>query len=84
MTPLLMEFVNTRTAENSAIQNVIKGWPAYAINVIVCVAVAFIVCVLPSGWEISFFNVVILTFAIYFGNQFVFNTFVKPLAIYRR
>lgn len=85
LTPFAMEWVNTRMASNSSSQfeNAIKGWPAYAVNVIVCLVVAVVVCVLPGGWEISFFNVLILLTVIYFGNQFFFNTLVKPLMKHR-
>ena len=82
-TPFLMEFVNTNVTNREQVKNVIKGWPAYVINVVICLAVALIVCVLPGGWEMSLWNVLILLTVIYFGNQFFFNTAIKPFAKYR-
>lgn len=84
LTPLAFEQFNKRTAGNQQIQNIVKGWPAYAINVVICVVFALIICVIPGGPAFSFSMWALLTFAIYFGNQFIFQTFIKLWAKYRK
>lgn len=80
-TPLLLEFLNRRlTHGGSRVETVIKGWPAWLINVIVCEVVAAVIMFLPGGWAISFTSVFLLTCVIYFGNQAFFNTVIKPLS----
>lgn len=79
VTPIAYEFVNRRTTANERIAHYVQGWPAYAINVIVCGVVALIAMFLPGGWKPDPWNWIILTALIYFGNQFVYNTLVKPL-----
>jgi hypothetical protein len=77
ITPLAYEMVNRKIAGNNRVINAIKGWPAYMVNVVICTTVAFVVCVLPGGPGVSLTWWALITFAIYFGNQFVYNTFVK-------
>lgn len=82
-TPFIMEFVNTQTQKSGVVTNAIKGWPAYAVSVIVAVVVAVIITVLPGGWSFSLGSLGILVLAIYFGNQFFFNTLIKPVMKHR-
>jgi hypothetical protein len=84
LTPLALEMFNRRTAGNQLVTNVLKGWPAYLLNVVFCVVAALIVCVLPYGPGFSFGMWALVTFAIYFGNQFIFQIFIKTLAKYRK
>lgn len=79
VTPIVYEFANRRMTASGGFANRIKGWPAYIVNVIVCGAMALIAIVLPGGWGVDLWNWIILTALIYFGNQFVFNSVVKPL-----
>lgn len=83
VTPFVMEYINMNVTNRDKVKNYIKGWPAYAVNVIACFAVAFIVCLLPGGWPFDFWTIAILLTVIYFGNQFFFNTAIKPFAHYR-
>jgi hypothetical protein len=72
VTPIAYEFVNRKVMN-------VTGWPSYAINLIVCGVVALIAMFLPGGWKVDLWNWIVLTALIYFGNQFVFNSIVKPL-----
>lgn len=84
VTPLALELFNRRTAGNQQVMNIVEGWPAYFINVIFCVVAALAVCVLPYGSGFSLGMWALVTFAVYFGNQFVFQTFIKLKAKYRK
>lgn len=77
VTPIVYELVNRRVSANERIGHLLTGWPSYAVNVIVCAVVALVAMFLPAGWEVSLWNWIILTALIYFGNQFVYNSFVK-------
>lgn len=78
VTPILYEAVN-RKVTNGKVGHLISGWPSYALNVIVCGVMALIAMFLPGGWKLDLWNWIILTALIYFGNQFVYQTIVKPL-----
>ena len=78
VTPIAYEFINRRVNANGVVSHAISGWPSYVINLIVCGAIGLIAMFLPGGWELSLWNWIILTALIYFGNQFVYNTIVKP------
>lgn len=82
--PLMFEYVNRRVGANQVIVNILKGWPAYALNVILCAAVGLIICVLPKGPGASLSSWFLVTCVMYFGNQFFYNTFIKLLAKTRR
>lgn len=83
ITPIALEFINTRIAGNDKIQNVVKSWPAFALNLIICVGVAFVITLLPRGWPFTFSSWFLLTCVIHFGNQLFFHSIVKPLVSYR-
>lgn len=83
LTPIALELFNRKTAGNQQLVNIVKGWPAYFINVIFCVVAALIVCSLPYGAGFSLGMLALVTFAVYFGNQFIFQTFIKIKAKYR-
>lgn len=84
LTSVAMEQLNKQLTGNNRVVNIIKGWPAYATTVVACVVFALIVCVMPGGPGFSLTMWALLTFAIYFGNQFVFQTFIKTIAKYRK
>ena len=85
VTPLLYEWVNRqRIGTSNRFVNIIKGWPAYAVNVIICIVIGLTICVAPGGPGFYVPNWFLVTAAIYFGNQFVYNTFIKILAKTRK
>lgn len=79
ITPFAYEFLNRKELLGGKVANVLKGWPSYLVNVIICALVALLICFLPGGWTVSFSNWFLLTAVIYFGNQFFFNSLIKPL-----
>jgi len=78
VTPIAYELVNRRVVDSERVGHLVSGWPSYAINLIVCGVVGLIAMFLPGGWELTLWNWLVLTALIYFGNQFVFNSVVKP------
>lgn len=84
VTPFAIEFVNTKTAANNQLINVIKGWPAFMMNVVVCAIVALIITFLPGGWSVTLMSWFLLTTVVYFGNQFFFQSVVKPMMAHRK
>lgn len=79
VTPIAYEYLNRQIAAHGTVARRVQGWPAYAVNLIVCGAVGLIAVVLPGGWELNLWNWIVLTALIYFGNRFVYQTFVKRL-----
>lgn len=84
ITPFVMEFINTRRSGPGNVSLWMKGTPAYLINVIICAVIALVICLLPGGWPLDFWTLVIVLFAVYFGNQAFFNLAIKPIVAYRK
>ena len=83
LTPLAYQFVNRQATADGRLRDTVKGWPSWALNVVVCALVAFVVTALPGGWKLTIWNLFNLTAIVYFGNQAFYNSVVKPFAARR-
>jgi hypothetical protein len=78
LTPILYDLFNRRVTDtNNRVAVLVRGFPSYLINLIICGVEAVVALVMPGGWGFDFFNLLIVTALIYLGNQFVFNAAVK-------
>jgi hypothetical protein len=78
VTPIVYEWVNRQMVAHDTVKNIITGYPAYLTNLVICAVEALVGIFLPGGWTWNLWEWVILTALIYLGNQFVFNSIVKP------